>query len=257
MPSNPASTAASTPLRTSAHDASNASSRMSTCMADMMTRPARSALGERVPGLHVADLLDAELRRVGSLAPSVAGGEQEPDVVAGVDALDDRPREPVAPVEHRTPVRARGPLDLLELVDVVAGLGAEDAGQVLVALSEHVHDERSDAERGPVGPVRLRQPDAEARRLDAALCREGDQAPVALVTRCGSHHVGRRVLLADDGLERVLVVGHEGRSTPRSVRPIRTATSAPQQVTGPHGLTLNASLAESCESARPTFRRGR
>src|SRR5262245_46262398 len=145
MPSNPASTAASTPLRTSAHDASNASSRMSTCMADMMTRPARSALGERVPGLQVADLLV-----VGALAPSVAGGEQEPDVVAGVDALDDRPREPVAPVEHRTPVRARGPLDLLELVDVVAGLGAENAGQVLVALSEHVHDERSDAERGPV-----------------------------------------------------------------------------------------------------------
>ncbi|HMG27512.1 MAG TPA: hypothetical protein VKH36_11945 [Acidimicrobiia bacterium] len=44
-----------------------------------------------MPGLDVADLLDAEVRCAGSLAPSSARREQEADVIAGVDALEDPP----------------------------------------------------------------------------------------------------------------------------------------------------------------------
>src|SRR5262245_6265117 len=107
MPANPAFTTAFAPSRTSAHDASNGSSRRSTCMADMRTRPAGSPLLGRVSRLDVADLVDAELRAAGSVAPSSVRGEQEPDVVARVDAIEDRAGEPVASGEHRTPVGPR------------------------------------------------------------------------------------------------------------------------------------------------------
>src|SRR5918995_5360877 len=62
--------------------------------------PTDSALGNRVPGFDVADLLDAELPYAGSLANSVVRCEQECDMVASVDALDDRAGEPVAAGEH-------------------------------------------------------------------------------------------------------------------------------------------------------------
>src|SRR5262249_30768385 len=131
----------------------------------------------RVSRLDVADLVDAELRAAGSVAPSSVRGEQEPDVVARVDAIEDRAGEPVASGEHRTPVGPRRPLDRLELVDVVTRLGAEEARQVLVAPPEHVHHQRCGGEGGPVRPIRLRQPNVEARRLDVAPGREGHEAP--------------------------------------------------------------------------------
>src|SRR5829696_7576843 len=91
--------------------------------------PTDSTLRDRVPGFDVADLLHPELPYAGSLANPVMGVEQECHVVAGVDAIGDRAGEPVTAGEHGTPVGARTPFDVRELVDLVAGLAAEEVRQ--------------------------------------------------------------------------------------------------------------------------------
>src|SRR5215467_5341065 len=117
MPAYPASTAAPTASRTCAHEMSNGSRRRSICNG--------STLGDGVPGLDLAEVLHAELRRAGSLVSTVVRVEHERDVVAGVDAVGDRPGEPVAAGEHGAAVGTGTPVDVLELVDLVAGLGTE------------------------------------------------------------------------------------------------------------------------------------
>src|SRR5215211_7980477 len=166
MPANPASSAARTASRTWVHGASNGSTRRST--SNRLNSP------ESVSGSDVADLLHAELPCARSLAHSSTGGEHECDVVARVDALDDRAGEPVTAGENRTPVGARTPFDARELVDFVTGQGTEEARQVLITLAEEVDDEGRRRQRDAVRPVLLRQPDPEARGLDTALRRKTD-----------------------------------------------------------------------------------
>ena len=110
-----------------------------------------------------------------------------------IDALDDRACEPVTTGEHGTAVGTRTPFDLLELVDLVAGMGTEEVRQVLITLAQKVDDEGRRGQRDAVRPVLLRQPDPEAGRLDAALRRIADEAAIALTCRCSCHDVRRTI----------------------------------------------------------------
>ena len=95
-----------------------------------------------MPGLDVADVVHAELPGAGSLAHVLPVWiEHECDVVARVDALRNRPAEPITTGEHGTSVGTRTPVDVLELVDFVAGLGPEEVRQVLITLAEKVDHE--------------------------------------------------------------------------------------------------------------------
>ena len=92
----------------------------------------------RVAGLHVLHRLEAQLvgRRLG-VAPRRL--HEEPDVVAEVEAGEDRPGRPgLHPVENRHIARAGPPRAALELVDLVAGLAAEQFGQVPVVVRRPV-----------------------------------------------------------------------------------------------------------------------
>ncbi len=63
-------------------------------------------------------------------------------MVAERDALEHAPREPVLEVgQHGRPARALTPAGAGELVDLVAGLAAEQLGQVLGLLRDEVDDE--------------------------------------------------------------------------------------------------------------------
>jgi hypothetical protein len=94
-----------------------------------------------VPGFDVTDLVHAELPCARPLAHSSIGGEHECDVIAGVDALDDRAGEPVAAGEYGTAIGTRMPLHVFELVDLVAGMGTEEVRKVLIPLAEEVDHE--------------------------------------------------------------------------------------------------------------------
>ena len=173
-----------------------------------------------MPGFDVADLVHAELPCAGSFALSLVRGEQECDVVPRVDALDDGACEPVAAGEDGTAVRTRTPFDVLELVDFVACLGAEEVCQVVITPAEKVDHERRRRQRDAVRPVRLRQPDHEARRIDAALRRKPDEAAVALGSGRSRHHVRGTVQVGDDCIEGFRVRAHFAH--PSAIRPTNT-----------------------------------
>ena len=87
------------------------------------------------------------------------------------------PGEPV--VEPRQDRRAAGPgrqSHARELVDLVAGLPAEQLGEVVVGLRDEVDDEHLGLRRHAEGAVAPRQPDEEPRRMDRRLRREPDEA---------------------------------------------------------------------------------
>src|SRR3954451_8254435 len=104
------------------------------------TPNARSCL---MPRLDALGAVEGELGAGGA----VLGDDrlaQERVVIAGVDALQDPPDEPVAAaVDYRHALRSLVPLDLRELVDLVAGLAAEQLGEAAGVGGEEV-----DAERG-------------------------------------------------------------------------------------------------------------
>ncbi len=77
-------------------------------------------------------------------------------------------------------------------------MGAEEVRQVLITLAQKVDDEGRRGQRNAVRPVLLRQPDPEARRLDAALRRKADEAAIALACRGSRHHVSRTIQVGDD-----------------------------------------------------------
>ncbi len=201
MPANPASTAAPTASRTCAHGASNGS----TSEVDVQ-RAQLSGIG--CPGSMSPRSCMPSCRVPDRSQRPPCGIEHERDVVAGVDALDDRTGEPVAPGEHGTAVGTRTPFDALELVDLVAGFAPEVARQVPITLAEQVDDEGRGRQGDAVRPVLLRQPDAETRGIDAALRRKTDQAAVALVSRCRGHDVCRTVQIGDDRPERLRLRAH-------------------------------------------------
>src|SRR4051794_25180868 len=105
------------------------------------------------------------------------------DVVAEPHALDDPPGEPARAVgQQRDPLGARRPVAAGELVDVVAGLAAEQLDDASGLLRNEVNDKRIAATllEQARRPVLVRHADQEARRVDAALRREADEAAVAL-----------------------------------------------------------------------------
>ena len=89
-----------------------------------------------------------------------------------------------------------------ELVDLVAGLAAEQLRQLRLLLGDEVHAEQLGALRDAVGAVLVREADEEARRVDARLGGEADQAAGALAVRARGDDEHRVVEVADQRVER-------------------------------------------------------
>ncbi len=102
------------------------------------------------------------------------------------------------PVEDREVVRAREPRAARELVDLVAGLAAEQLDEVAALARDGVHGERGRVAREAIRAVAARQAREEAVRVDARLRPESDDAAVALAG-------GRR----RDDEHRVVQAAHE------------------------------------------------
>src|SRR5262245_54195609 len=66
-------------------------------------------------GVQPAHLLEAELRAAGVRGTGVRDPDQLPFVIAAVEAVEDRPCEPVAAVEHRDAMGPGGPTAAREL----------------------------------------------------------------------------------------------------------------------------------------------
>ena len=128
--------------------------------------------------------------------------EQVAGVVAEVDPLDDPAHEAVrALVEQRHAVRAGLPGAALELVHLVAGLAAEQLGEVGRVRRHEVDRHRAGAQRDAVRAVLVRDPREEPGRVDARLGREPDQAAGALAVRRDGRDEHRVVELGDQLLE--------------------------------------------------------
>src|ERR687885_1371064 len=179
-----------------------------------------------VPRLDALRAVEGELLLLG-LALAADRLEDDRVVVAGDEALDDPPDEPVRqPGDDRHAVRALVPLAAGELVDVVAGLTPEQLGDLLAVGRDEMDAEVLRAPGDTVGAVLVRQAGEEPRRLDADLRREADQAPRALAVagyrRDDEHRV---VQLAHERGERLDdVVGH---GHVRGVLPARRRDAAP------------------------------
>src|SRR3954462_7198850 len=92
-----------------------------------------------VPRLDALRAVEGELLLLG-LALAADGLEDDRVVVAGRQALDDPPDEPVRQAgDDRDPLRPFVPLAPLELVDLVAGLAAEQLGDLLAVGRDEVH----------------------------------------------------------------------------------------------------------------------
>src|SRR3954453_18533544 len=162
-----------------------------------------SGLGP-VPRLDPLRAVEGELLLLG-LALAADGLEDDRVVVAGGEALDDPPDEPVRQAgDDRAPLRPLVPLAPLELVDLVAGLPAEQLGDLLAVRRDEVHAEVLGALGDLEGVVLVRQPGQEARRIDADLRREADEAARALpVAGDGRDDEHRVVELAHERGERL------------------------------------------------------
>src|SRR5919199_625354 len=99
-------------------------------------------------------------------------------------------------------LRPLAPLAAVELVGVVAGLAAEQLDQVTRVARHHVYDHRRRAAlEHAVGAVLVRDAREEARRVDAALGGEPDQAAGALASRGGRRYQHRVVERAHERVE--------------------------------------------------------
>ena len=123
-------------------------------------------------------------------------------VVAGVEALQHTAGEPVlAAVEDRDAVHV-APRRALELVHLVAGLAAEQLGEVLGVGGHRVHTEHRRVPAVPERAVGVREADDEARRVDAGLGGEADQAAERLAVGRARRDDEHRVLeIADEAIE--------------------------------------------------------
>mgnify|MGYP006968067267 CR=1 FL=1 len=99
----------------------------------------------------------------------------------------------------------------------VAGLAAEELGEVAPVGRDKVHGEMGRRERDTVGVVGLRDAHEQARRVDAALGCEADEAARGLPLRRGGHDVDRVVESFDEGGEVLLaeVLGCDAESLRR------------------------------------------
>ena len=88
-------------------------------------------------------------------------------MVAGVHAVEDAPREPVAAVFEDGRVPGTGPpTAALELVQLVARLCAEQLRQIGGVFGDQVHHHHLGVASHPVGAVLVRDAHEEARRVD-------------------------------------------------------------------------------------------
>src|SRR5436853_294747 len=103
--------------------------------------PRCEPLSRRVAGLEILHVL--EVQQLAGLTARRDRLEQVPDVVADVVARQDRADEPAwAAAEDRHPARPHVPFAARELVDLVAGLAAEQLDELLVVARRDVHRER-------------------------------------------------------------------------------------------------------------------
>ena len=110
------------------------------------------------------------------------GFQQVTDVVTEVDPLEclaDEPRGRV--VENRHLLRTDVPPAVLEFVDPVARLAAEEASQTDVAACHHMHRQVVGSRRHPVGVIATGHPNQKPTRVDAGLRSEADQAAGQLI----------------------------------------------------------------------------
>src|SRR3954451_17952265 len=134
--------------------------------------------------------------------------KEEGVVVAGVEAREHATDEPVlAAREDRDALGAFAPLAAGELVDLVAGLAAEQLGEVAGIGGDGVHAERVRVLAEPERAVLVRQTGDEARRVDARLGREAHEA----AERARGGEDGHRVL---DLTAHAFEVAHAFSSTP-------------------------------------------
>ncbi len=134
--------------------------------------------------------------------------EQVAGVVAELEAGEDAAREPaVAFVEQRHAVGAGPPARPCELVDIVARLAAEQLDELAGGLRHEMHRQRTRLARDPVGEVLDRDADEEARRLDARLSGEADQAAGAPLAGDGRDDVHRVVQRSGQLVEALVGVG--------------------------------------------------
>ncbi|CAO5259714.1 exported hypothetical protein [Frankia sp. AgKG'84/4] len=160
-----------------------------------------AARSGRVARAHVPDVLEAELvERAGG--GTVDRFEDERRVIAHLTADPDRTGEPRArlledrQVEGTLPPGAPG-----ELVDLVAGLLAEERRELLSGGVEQVHREVIGVAGDAMGVVGPRDAHQVARRLDAALGVESDEATATLPTLRDRRDNRHRVA---DGAHRVV-----------------------------------------------------
>src|SRR3954462_14816039 len=210
-----------------------------------------------VPRLDALRAVEGELLLLG-LPLSADGVEEEGVVAAGDEALDDPPDEPVRQAgDDRDPLRPLVPLAPLELVDLVAGLPAEQLGDLLAVRRDEVHAEVLGALGDLEGVVLVRQPGQEARRVDADLRREADEAaralPVVRHRRDDEHRVVELAHERGERLDDVVGGGHVRESYPlcRSSR-----RSPPRRVSRPGRIAAAAGAAAAGLAAAGIARRG-
>src|SRR3954470_10526555 len=155
---------------------SGSSSTTSTSAMSLLSAGARTQLNSRlVGGLELLGLLERQLVQLGT-GVGVDGLGDETHVVAAIDLVEDLDHGPVGTVVDDRYVAGTGmPGAAGELVDLVAGVLTEQAGQRHVALVEEVQHEVF----GPVGHaegvILLGDPHEEPGRIDAALGVEANQ----------------------------------------------------------------------------------
>src|SRR3954469_19116788 len=123
-------------------------------------RRVKVSMGSGLRGVPGLDALRAVERQLCLLGLALAGDRLEDHrvVVARVEAVDDAPDEPVR--QARDDRHALGPivpLAALELVDLVAGLAAEQLGDLLAVGRDEVHGEVRRAPGDAVGVVLVRE----------------------------------------------------------------------------------------------------
>src|SRR3954447_11617957 len=140
-------------------------------------------------------------------------------MVPEVEAVEHAAGEPARDItQDRDSLGARRPRAELELVDLVAGLPAEQRRELAVRGTQEVDDHRIGGSDHVVGAVLLGDADQEPRRMDAALRGEADQATAALAVGAdGGDDEHRRVEPADQLLEGLLA--QAAKSATRSRTP--------------------------------------
>ncbi len=132
-------------------------------------------------GVEISDVLEPERDVVGVSGIAGHGVEQEGDMVATVETLDDPRGDPSATVTNDGgAARSRLPRAAGELVDLVTGVLTEQSRKVDVAATEEMHDDHLGPSGHPKGVVALGDAYQEAGWLQAALRSEPDEAAGSL-----------------------------------------------------------------------------